>query len=180
MEIHVITTHRAGPIQPLAKPGENIAVWSASAWHYYQIERLEPILPSNAIVHNLGAVAAGAVINPTLATTLEFDTNRLAQLRMAVLDDIQVRVSQPQAAAKFVNVDAHTEVTLFTHWRDPDAALTEFFVFEDKQPLFRIENPTDYALAQARIVFWGFQYLLNPLAKVPERATFVLGAGLAG
>ena len=179
-ELSTITTHRNGPIQPLAKPGENVGVWLAAAWHWYEVIRLEPWQPSNAGIQNFGAIVAGANVNATLATTLEFDTNRVAQLRCMVLDDIRVRVFQPGAAGKFVNVDAHSEIGLLSAQIDPDAALTEFYVFEDKQPLFRIENPTGYNLAQSRVMFWGIQYLLKPLAAEPARATKLMGTGLAG
>lgn len=184
-EISTILAHRNGVIQPIAKPGENLGIWIAAAHHWFRVVRLEPWLPSNAGIQNFGAVNAGAALNPVQATTLEFDTNRVAQLRCAVLDDIRVRVFQPQAVGKFVNVDAHTEVSLTVAQLDPDASLTEFFVFEDKQPFFRIENPTAFNLAQTRVMFWGLQYLLEPVsemdAKAPSfRAAKLLATGLAG
>lgn len=179
-ELSTLTVHRNGPIQTIAKPGENIGIWSAAAWHWFRVVRLEPWLPSNTGIQNLGAVVAGATTAVTRASTLEFDTNRVAQLRCMVLDDIRVRVFQPAANGKFVNVDAHSEISLMGAQIDPDAALTEFYVFEDKEPFFRIENPTGYNLAQTRLLFWGIQYLLEPLAEAPKNATMLLGTGLAG
>lgn len=185
-ELSTILAHRNGVIQPIVKPGEHIGLWEAAAWHWFRVVRLEPWLPSNATIQNFGALASGAATpNPVQATTLSFDTNRLAQVRCAVLDDIRVRIFQPNASGKFVNVNAHTEVSLMQAQYDPDASLTEFFVFEDKRPFLRVENPTGAALAQSRVLFWAVQYLLEPVSdmesKRPDfRATKLIGTGLAG
>ena len=87
-------------------------------------------------------------------------------MRFAVLDDIRLSVFQAQASAKFANLAGHTQISLMSAQMDPDASLTETYAFEDThRPWFQVTNPTQVALAQARIITWGMQYILDPLPK---------------
>lgn len=166
MELTTITAHRPGPISPILKPGENVAFLMQGSWNFYQVLMHEPLQMGNAILQDIGAIAAGAASAITQSTGVRADTNRLLQVRFAVLDDIRVAVFQAQASAKFANLAGHTQISLMSAQMDPDAALTETFAFEDThRPWFQVTNPTGVNVAQSRIIAWGIQYILDPLPK---------------
>jgi hypothetical protein len=45
----------------------------------------------------------------------------------------------------------------------PDANLTELYEFEDNYIFLSATNNTDYALGAARVVFWGYRYVLETI-----------------
>lgn len=179
MELSTVTAHRPGPISPILKPEENVGFLLNNSWNFYKCVMLEPIQPAQVTLQDLGAIVAGASSANTQATGVSFDVGRLGQIRIAVLDDIRLRVFESSAIAKFVNLSGHTQISLASRYLDPDASLTEMFVFENQHlPFFTVVNPLGVNLASSRIIVWGIQYVLAPLVKQPERATKVIATGI--
>ncbi len=159
--------YKIGPMEPIAEVGENILVVDRESYRLYTVAFLEPISAShpfvaNAVVAPAVILAAGAVA-PVLSTTniLDMQNGQLGQFRMYVLDDIGVEFLQPQSLTRFGTLNQQARVNAFNRLKDPCDHLTEFFVFEQDRPFLRVTNPTQYALNQARVAFYGYKYVLS-------------------
>jgi len=151
-----------GPIEPVVEAGQNVLVFDKGAYKLYQAALIEPLGLSHPLVVNLGAIAAGANTAITSTTAaLDMSDGQMAQLRAKVLDDIHAILFQPQGMARYTNMNQIARLNVFGQLADPCGHLTEFFIFEQNRPFLQAWNPTMYALAQARIAFWGFKYILD-------------------
>lgn len=152
---------KPGPIAPLAKPGENILLVDRETFHLYGVAFVEPLAPSHVLIFNAGAILAGArALNQNTQPVLDQNYGQLAQIRMRVLDDIHFVIKQPQAVARQGDLNVTAEINAYTHLYDPYDALTEMFIFENQRFFMDITNPRQQNLAQARIAFYGYKYVL--------------------
>jgi hypothetical protein len=152
---------KVGPIEHIAEVGENVLLVQYGQYSLYQIAYIEPIPRSHPLVANVGAIAAGATV-PVFNTTAILDMNygQLGQFRAHVLDDIHVTVLQAQALARFALMNVSATINPFVHLEDPDDVLTEFAIWEQNRVFLTVVNPTGYPLAQARVAFYGYKYVL--------------------
>lgn len=169
--------YRPGPIAPVAKPGENILVFSQKTYNLFKVAFVEPLPLSPALTIDNGQLPTGAQLNAIdTSSILDMSDGQLAQLRFKVLDDINVQLNQPSQLVRFTNKNKTATVDLFTHKAGLDH-LSEFFIFQTQRPYLYVSNPTGYTLAKTRVAFWGFKYVLsgadgvsdgqkiNPIAK---------------
>ncbi|MFY9259575.1 MAG: hypothetical protein WAO71_03600 [Gallionella sp.] len=154
-------TYREGPIEQIVMPGENVGIWVNKVYEFYKVDYVEPITYSDPVTINLGALAAGAQSNVTQLTALQMPDSEFAQLRMRVLDDVNLIVYQGRADQRHKLQNVVSTVNRFTHLNDPCGHQTECFEFEDNYIFLQADNQTGYALTQARVVFWGFRYVLE-------------------
>lgn len=153
---------KPGPIEPVADVGENILLVGRGAYYLYKIAYVEPLSLSFPLVVNVGAIAAGAVVNNfNTQNVLDMQDGGLAQLRAFVLDDIHVQVAQPQAVVRGANRNVTARWTAFNKLYDECDHLSEHFIASIDRPFLTVTNPTGANLAQARIAFYGFKYILE-------------------
>lgn len=172
---------RAGLIEPIVEVGQRVLLVDREAYNLYMVAFIEPIPMSGPIILNGGAILAGATTASTTSQpVLDNNYGQFAQLRARVLDDIAVTVLQPQALARFTMKNVNAVITPFTALNDPDGHMTEFYIYEDDRIFVQIRNPHTVNLAQSRIAFWGFKYVLSgsegPAAsggKVPPLRRFL-------
>jgi hypothetical protein len=150
-----------GPIRPIAQAGDYVLLADRESYHLYQVAFYEGIPESTQFRLNIGAIGAG-VTAPAFSTqaALDMANGQLSQLRWYVLDDIEVELAEPAGVYRFSSLNTNAAVDLFTHVRDPFDAATEVYVFEAQRPSLRATNPTGVALAQARVQFYGFRFVL--------------------
>jgi hypothetical protein len=175
---------RPGPISPVAHVGERVVVYRTDNYYLYQVLYREGLPASAPLIRDLGAVAGGATVTGvSLQAQIEMDSNELAQLRLFVLDDIEINLWQPRANGRFKVKNALARLGLMSKIIDPDDHLSEFFVFEDEWAFADLVNPTGYARTVSRIGVYGFRYGLEGLGTfdtikdVPPPFSVVIGQG---
>lgn len=149
-----------GRIKPILKVGENLMLFDGQ-YKLYGVSYIEPLPYSFPLVFNAGAIAAGVTAsnqNTQLITDNPYGV--LTQMRFRVLDDIAVTLRQPQSVARDGNLNQTARITAFTALFDQDDAMSETFIFENNRVFFDVLNPTQYTLAQARVLFYGLKYIL--------------------
>ncbi len=153
--------YSAAPIEPVVEVGQKILTFDREAYRLYDIAFIEPIAPSGTLIINGGALAAGAqtaVINTQ--AVLDNQYGQLSQIRLRVLDDIQVTLLQPQALTRFTLRNVNANINVFSRLADPTDHLTETYIMEDDRLFMRMMNPRTVAIAQSRALCYGFKYVL--------------------
>ena len=181
---------KPGPMTPIALVGHKVAIWAPPNWTTYRVLFREPLPRSAALLFDVGAVAAGVASAATALANLEMSGNppEMAQLRWYPLDDIRVRLSRGQADIRFKTQNIIAEADLFTEQVDRCLHSTEFVILGEDEPTLTVTNPSDYALAQTRVAFFGYRYILeslkfvSPKVEEVEKAlapiTFVAAGGI--
>lgn len=157
---------------PHCRIKENLAVWSLGRWQYFNCDYLEPLPPSSVTIVNNGAVTANSstpASGGTELTTFDVDEHQLLQLRIDVLEDIELVVWETQSQAKFAVRGVITRVSKMTRARDPFLETTEFNVLgRDRNAFIQAFNDGAYNIGEARFVPWGWKYILVPLRNIVE------------
>jgi len=156
---------KAGPIQPVAMPGETLGIWVNKVYYFYSLLYLEPVLASDPLVIDFGALAAGTWTGVTQLTLLEMPDVELGQFRAFTLDDFHAYLWQARSDGRQRTKQAQACISLFTQLNDPCGHQTEFFVHEDDFAFVNGLNPTSYPLTQSRMGFYGFRYVLEKLTQ---------------
>lgn len=165
----MLHTYNAGPIEQVVMPGETVGIWINKVYEFYKILYIEGVMRSDPVTQDLGALAAAATTAVTQITLLQMPDLEFAQLRMEVLDDVEVIVYQGRADQRHKLFTRVATLNRFLPLFDPCAHLTEMYEFEDNYIFLQATNQTSYALTQARVVFWGFRYVLEALTEYSWR-----------
>ena len=155
--------YKAGAIEPIVMPGETVGVWVNKVYNFFKVLYIEGIPRSEPLEVDLGAVAAGGQSAVTQLTLLEMPDVEFGQFRAQVLDDVSSILFQGRADQRhklFTRVATYTRLN-----NDPDGHEGEFYVHEDNWAFMQAQNQTGYALAQTRVAFWGFRYVLEKLEE---------------
>jgi hypothetical protein len=178
--VEVANIYDNGPISPIARIKDNLSVWSEQKWLHFNITYIEPIPFSSPFMVNMLAVvpavatlAAGGTMVKKVIPVLQLNDNELIHLRWKPLDDVEGRLYELGAAARFSPRGGHARVTLFTELADPVLATTTFWILggQNKDAQFDVINPDPVnAIPVARFAFWGFRYILQPLGAEPQKA----------
>ena len=160
---------RPGPITPVAHIGQNILVYKTKHYELFRVLYREGIPPSTPLMRDFGAIAAGATsAGNSMQAELEMPDFQLGQFRIQCLDDLRVTIWQPRAVGRFQSKNIVAQVTAYTTIYDPCSHITEFTVFEDTWPFFDVMNPRAVATIQARVIMWGFKYVLDRIQICDE------------
>jgi len=155
--------YKAGPIQPVCLAGDTVGLWIGKLWKFVKVTLVEGLPYGSPLVQNLGAIAAGGTVQPVQLTILAMNNYEFGQYRMRVLDDCAVELYLGRADKRYSNKTVNSRVTLFSDQIESIFNLTEFFLVEDNYAFIAGYNETGYALAQARVAFWGFRYAYEEL-----------------
>ncbi len=175
-----------GFVEPVALIGHNVCVKYANDSHYRRVIWLESVLPFQFL--NIGAILANTTSARTQAPNLQAWRNEFLQIRWYPIDTIQVRLYLPTADGRhnLRNLQVPMDPTIIT--RDPCLHLTEFFVWEDRNPAFEATNYTALALAQSRLIGMGYRFVTEELPKDKVAAiqngslqcTYIMASGFSG
>jgi len=157
--------YKAGAIEPVVLPGETVGVWVNKWFTFYEVVYIEGVPRSDPLEFDFGAIAAGGVTAVTPLLLTEMPDNEFAQLRAAVIDDFTVILYQGRADQRHKLRNRVATYTPFTALFDPDGHTGEFYVFEEQHAFGQATNQTAYAMTTARMVFWGFRYVLEQLKQ---------------
>ena len=178
-----------GPISPVCKIMENLAVKTAGSYRFYQVQFIEPLPRSSPLVADMvqivqGAAAIGVAANGTLAQNLvqflRINDGELLHLRFEPIDDVEILLWETASIGRFATNYMRARVSRFTAGRDPWLASTTTFVCnQDNDINIQVQNPNPVLMPQARIAFWGFRYFLGTeLKNKPINATYIPAEGL--
>lgn len=155
--------YKAGPIQPVCLAGEVVGIWTQKVWKFGRVTLVEGLPAGSTMIQNLGAIAAGQSIQPVQIAALAMNDYEFGQFRMKVLDDFAAELYLARADKRYSTKAVNSRVTLVSDQFDNVFNTTEFFVHEDAMPFVAAFNETGYALAVARVAFWGFRYVYEEL-----------------
>ncbi len=158
-----------GVISPVAKIQENLSILTLGHYVHYRIRFIEG-MPWNSqnvvemvVASGATTIAANGTINQRIVAILQLNDNNLLHLRWQPLDDVEGILWEQAGTGRFVTRGVHSRVDLFTATRDPNLAITTFFILgKDRDMQLEVRNPRPVAQALARFVFFGYRYVLNP------------------
>jgi len=165
----MLHTYKAGPIEQVVLPGETVGIWVNKVYEFYKIQYVEGIMRSDPVTIDLGALGALGLSALTQVTLLQMPDKEFAQFRMETLDDVEIGVYQGRADQRHKLFTRAATLNRFLPLFDPDAHITEMYEFEDNFIFLQAINQTAYAQTQARVVFWGFRYVLEILDQYSWR-----------
>jgi len=155
-------------VQPVCKIKENVSVWTVGKWYHFRVDMIDgfPAGPDNLIdmVNIAGAtnIAANGTLAKRLIAALQIDSYELLQLRLDVVDQIEVRVWEQAGQTKNATARTHARVAPHSRTYDPNMSLTTFFIIGSNRDVqIEVFNPNAYALPTARVQFWGLRYLVT-------------------
>jgi len=152
---------KAGEIEPIVLPDQTVGIWVNKVYRFYKVLYIEGIPRSDSIEHDFGPLAAGAVSIVTQLALLELPDYEFGQFRAFVIDDIAATLWQGRSDGRYKLKNRLARLTRWTDLRDPDGHTTEFYVCGNNFAYMQALNPTAYALAQSRVAFYGFRYVLE-------------------
>ena len=173
-----------GVISPIAKIKENLTIWTVGKWQDFQILNIEPLPRSSPMVVEM-ILASGATFLAPYGTIpkravaiLQPRDLEFLHLRWEPIDDVEGVLWEQPGSGKFVAQSVQARVTLGTAARDPNLALTTFWILgRDRQMNLEVRNPNPVIISQARFVFFGYRYALTPLTTHPQVTTYVPAEG---
>lgn len=173
-----------GPISPIARINDNLAIWSEEKWLYWHIDYIEPCPRSQPLLVDMVAlaaqttIAANGTITKRVLPALQMNKNELLHLRWEPLDDVEGLLWELSGMARFQPRGAHCRVSLFTKLYDPYLATSTFWILgQNKDMNLECRNPNPVALYIARFAFFGHRYIMTSLSGKPENVTYLPAQG---
>ena len=159
-----------GPIKPVVKVKENIAVYTQNAWDFFSVDFIEGMPLSAPSIIDLVTVAgvAGMAANGTLAKrivpALQLNEGEMLHLRWFPLDNVVGTLWERSAQARFNSRGILARCEPMTRTFDPYLATTTFWVLGQNRDInLQADNPMGYAIPAARFGFFGYRYTLTSL-----------------
>ncbi len=171
-----------GPISPVAKIHENLGILTEGDYRYYNIYYVEglprsrPLIIDMVALNNAANIGAYTQLNAQLVQAISPGGSErmkeFLQLRWEPLDDVEGFLFQLSNQGRYSAAGVMASVTRFSRDQDPWLAATSFFALGiNKDAQIGAYNPNAIASPRARFVFWGYRYLVTPLATKPAVAT---------
>lgn len=168
------------PIAPIAQIEENLTIWTEQKWKWFKVNFIEPIPRSTPYVFNFctaaaPVIAANTTVQRQVLAILQMQQDELFHIRFCPIDDVECRIFELAAAARFSTRGGHARVSLFTQLFDPYLASTTFFVIggENKDAQVECINTQPVAIGAARVAFWGYRYLVEELKSKPSASRYL-------
>ena len=156
--------------EPVIEIDQNLTVLTEDGWKDFVVGYIEPLPPSEDFVKDFGVLADDGTATDQEITLTEMKDNELGQFRFEPLDEINIKVGQPQAAARFSIKNKVVRVTRLSTIRDPTLKHTEFFVFEGNNVYFtEVKNESGGSLAKTRVQFYGYRFVLKDWLEIARR-----------
>lgn len=162
-----------GPIKPIVKIKENLAIWTNNIWEYFRADYIEGLPRSPAMTRDMVAAAGATTLaaNGTIAKRVtdivQANVLEFLHLRWEPVDNVEGILWEKSGQAKFQARNVVARVTKSTGLHDPYLATTTFWVLGiDRDMNLEVRNPMGYAVPAARFAFWGYRYVLSSLQSV--------------
>jgi len=152
---------KAGEIEPIVLPDQIVGIWVNKVYKFYKVVYIEGTPRSDPLEMDFGALAAAATTTVTQLTLLEMPDKEFGQFRGFVIDDVAATLWQGRSDGRYKLKNRIARLTRWTELKDPCGHTSEFYIHEDDFAFMQVLNPTAYALAQSRVAFFGFRYVLE-------------------
>ena len=150
--------------EPIVRIGEYIAIPKrAKEYVFYEVTYIEPIQPI-IIAQSLDANEED---KERELEELELADNEVGQWRLIPLDYVEIKLSSPRAAAKWVTRATTTSATPTSKKQEN---FLEFYTIKDEVPTAYLTNPVSEAQV-VRLLVWGFKYSVKKLDYEPTDYT---------
>jgi hypothetical protein len=177
-----------GPISPIARIQDKVAVWTESKWFPYRIVYIEGIPLSSPFRIDLCmisgayvALAANGQVANTATTVLQMNQNELCHYRWFPLDDVEGGLWELNNMPRYNPKGAQARTSRFTDRYDPYLATTTFWILgNQKDVALGCWNPWGVAQVAARFCFFGYRYILEgplPAAELNSPITYLPAQG---
>jgi len=172
-------------LKPIALPEQRLILRTVEEEiGSYEVVYVEP-LPY--LVLDFGTIAAKSFARSPRTTNLiaveedkidatkvlELPENGLAQWRMKILDDIEVKLFQPLATPRWVLKAVSLTIDKRLHQVNLPLNLTQFFQFENRSIGFKVRNPTEKEINLSRMVLYGWRFYLKPIPRPAPPYTII-------
>lgn len=174
----VANIYDSGPISPIARIHDNIAIWTENKYLPYRIEWMEGVPASSPWVVDLcfpppagpfTALPANGQIAKTAIALFQQNKNELVHFRWEPIDDVEGGLWELGTVNRYSPKGGAARVTPFTGDRDPWLATTTFFILGiNKDIQLGCYNPQAVAQFVARFSFFGYRYVLSE--QLPDSA----------
>lgn len=152
---------KAGPVEPIVLPDQTVGIWVNKVYKFFKVIYYESLPRSDPLTMDFGPLAAATPTAVTQLNLLEMPDREFGQFRCYVIDDVAANLWQGRSDGRYKLKNRLARLTRWTELRDPDGHTTEFYVHENSFAFMQVLNPTDYAITQARVAFYGFRYILE-------------------
>jgi len=166
----VANIYDSGPISPICKIKENIAVYTRDLWEYYKVVYMEGFPRSNqstvemVTVSGATQLAANGTIAKIQLAPLLLDEGEFLHLRFEPLDDVDGELWEQPSQAKFATRAIQCRVNLYSHLQDPWMAASTFYLLGRARLMnLSVRNPNPVIIFLARFVFWGYRYFIEQI-----------------
>jgi hypothetical protein len=158
--------------EPVVQPEMNVRIFdSTKTYGYFEVTHVEPvgyIIKDFAVTISSESWSRGNEFQEVYVQDSE-----MAQWRMKVLDDIEVRLAQLGKELKrgSLKYGVPVNVSLMTELIDETLKSTEFYTYRDEKVYVDIYNPTQSSISRNRVVVFGYKFKLNKLDSKPGKYT---------
>ena len=166
--MEVANIYDNGPISPVCKIKENMAIWTTNQWDYFKVDYIEGLPRSSQSVVEMITVsgvtqlAANGTIAKIQLAPLLLNEGEFLHLRWEPIDDVEGVLWEQPSQGRFATRAIHARVNLYTWQMDPELATTTFFLLgRDRLMNLEVRNPNPVIIFVARFVFWGYRYLVE-------------------
>ncbi len=138
------------------------------------LEQIEPIIVDLAASSALPAVSSStspvAPGNQYELDDIELGENEFGQWRLQLLDDFLLEIRLPPAVTKHVVKNGATYMSIFASTLP---SLGDFFTYKDKVPTLIPYNVRFETVDMARVMVYGFRYIIERLPSEPDNYTSI-------
>ena len=130
-------------------------------------------------IKDFGALTAAAWDTDNEDTNLEMSTNEFSQLRMRIVDDIQLRFNNLSATRQWRTSKTSFTLRMYSSYEEEFMKeymfkASEFFVYEDHTP--RFDFYCDVASTTSKVAFSGWRFKVKEITGVkPTKVIWVSG-----
>jgi hypothetical protein len=160
--------------EPVCLVGENLLVLPKDKYGFYRVEWIEEL---NDVDHDFGTAAAETELTEAEVSGLYMSDGEIAGWRIKPIDDVEVKLSQPQAIGRWKTKELKTALKSATDFRKRGF----IFIFEDEKAYFAVKNPTKYSVQRTLVRFKGlYRYVVKKLDKEVTPYTTIVVEGRGG
>lgn len=162
--------------EPILRRGHSVVLIGSSFSESGDSYRCVAVDALPKYIKDFGALTASTWANDNTDTNLEAGNRTLVQMRVRVLDDMQMKLKNPQSVMKWRTAKTAFHLPKFPSMdeasdseRDLLFMQGEFFYWEDNVPAFDFYS--ELALGTSRVEFTGWRFKLQGIS---QRGTFEL------
>jgi hypothetical protein len=110
------------------------------------------------------SLVANGTIAKRIVAILQLNDMEFLQIRCEPLENIEILVWELAGQQMFASRNIHARIDRNTINWDPHMSSATFFILGLNRDMnLEVRNPMGYPISQARVIFWGHRYILQPI-----------------